>query len=141
MPSGPSPNAVDLAQTNHAQLTLMTVVPRPTDWVVGNGYGVPVSPTGLEEETERRYRTLLKAAVDGVQNDLPVTSVIAHGTAGPAIVDQAEAGDHDLIVMGTRGRGEFRSLLLGSVSHHVLQASRLPVLVVHATDKSTNRTP
>jgi nucleotide-binding universal stress UspA family protein len=52
-----------------------------------------------------------------------------HGVA-EAITDAAEQHDAELIVMGTRGNTGIRSLLLGSVSHHVAQHAHRPLLLV-----------
>ena len=46
------------------------------------------------------------------------------------IVDVADEEQSDLIVMGSRGFGTFRSMLVGSVSHYVLQQAHCPVLIV-----------
>ena len=53
-------------------------------------------------------------------------------TGSPAVVilDFAETNDIDLIVMGSRGLGVVKGVLLGSVSQYVVEQSKCPVLVV-----------
>lgn len=103
---------------------MLTAAPEPSDLVFG--YVAPTNLDDVREQAERSYKTMLDAAIGTVPDDLPVTNVLKRGAAGPAIVDEASAGGHDLIVMGSRGRGELRSLLLGSVSNHVLQFKPRP---------------
>ena len=55
---------------------------------------------------------------------------LLEGPAAEAILRVAATRHADLIVMGSRGRGDLRGLLLGSVSHKVLQSASCPVLVV-----------
>jgi nucleotide-binding universal stress UspA family protein len=125
--------AIDLARPNGGTLTVMAIAPEPTVWAF-SGYDVPVSVDNLDEQLLGEYRRILDGAVATVPPDVDVTRILIRGSAGPAIADEANAGGHDLVVMGSRGRGELRSLLLGSVSHRVLQASHVPVLVVHVSE-------
>ena len=46
------------------------------------------------------------------------------------IIEAAEAGGADLIVMGSHGRSGFEKLVLGSVAQRVLSHAHQPVLVV-----------
>ncbi len=57
---------------------------------------------------------------------------ILEGNPGSAIVDFAQSAKNnvDMIVMGSRGMGGLKEAFLGSVSHHVTQKSKIPVLVV-----------
>jgi nucleotide-binding universal stress UspA family protein len=65
-----------------------------------------------------------------VPDGIPVSSVVRRGQAAAEILKRVEDAEHDLVVMGSRGRGAATSLLLGSVSHAVLDHSRVPVLIV-----------
>jgi nucleotide-binding universal stress UspA family protein len=124
--------AIDLAVTTNATLTIITVVPDTPAWSLFGGAGAPISLRDINQQVEDAYRAILESAVEKVPRDVPVRTILMHGPAGAAILDEAAARDHDLIVMGSRCRGELRSLLLGSVSHEVVHASPIPVLVVHA---------
>jgi nucleotide-binding universal stress UspA family protein len=125
--------AGDMAERNNATLTVITTIPDPSAWLMGGAaYGGGIDFDALAKETEREYQELLDGAVDSLPEGLPVTKVLAHGRPADRILGQLESGRHDLVVMGSRGRGDVRSLLLGSVSHEVLTASRGAVLIVHA---------
>jgi nucleotide-binding universal stress UspA family protein len=111
----------------------MTSVPDISPWVLGgvSGYAGAIDIQALEQDAEREYIAMLDATIDALPPDLPVTRVLCHGRPADAIVDQVKGGGHDLVVIGSRGRGEVRSLILGSVSHQVLHTSPAAVLVVH----------
>nr|WP_205528367.1 universal stress protein [Desertimonas flava] len=56
---------------------------------------------------------------------------------GPPARSLLEHADHaDLVVVGSRGRGGFRSLLFGSVAHRVAEHAACPVVVVRAKPDS-----
>ena len=66
------------------------------------------------------------------QDDLPLCTIDSEKPIRQAVLEQIERGRHDLVVLGSRGRGTVRSALLGSVSHYVLHRSAIPVLIVSA---------
>jgi nucleotide-binding universal stress UspA family protein len=126
--------AADLARVAEADLTVMTCVPDPSGWLLsGGGWGATVDLGAITRESEQEHRAMLDAAVSAVSG-VTVATVVANGQVAPAIVDQVKRGEHDLVVMGSRGRGNVRSLLLGSVSHQVLQTSAAAVLIVHVPE-------
>ncbi len=127
-------DATDLAQSGNAKLTVMTVVPDPSSWLVSGAGFAGFDYEALEQETEREYRQLIDDSVSSLPTGMPVTTVVAHGRPAQRILEQVDSGGHDLIVMGSRGRSEMRSVLLGSVSHQVLNASPAAILIVHANE-------
>lgn len=121
--------AIDLAAGSHARLTILTAIMRPHPWsYTGTTAG---AAQALARDLERDSERVLREATERVPADVPVTTILTREPIRSALLKRIEAGDHDLVVMGSRGRGPIRSLV-SSVSHHVLHHSPVPVLIVHA---------
>lgn len=131
-------HAIDLAESEHARLTLMTAVADlpPTTYLTAGG----VVGT-LVAEGRAQAETIMRRARDRVPDDLPVTTLVSEQPIRLALVEQLKDGDYDLVVMGSRGRGSVRASLLGSVSHYVLDHSPVPLLIVHADESAEPLSP
>lgn len=70
------------------------------------------------------YRRMIRKA------GVTFTERVLEGPAGGAILEVAGTEACDIVVMGCRGRTDLEGLLLGSVTHRVLEAAPCPVLVV-----------
>jgi len=97
--------------------------------VVSHAWGTDL-PAETADETQRlvdRYVAQLAAA--GVPATGEVHQAPEQGI-GDALIDVAKSHQAGLIVLGTRGRSNVKSVLLGSTAHEVVCKSTLPVLVV-----------
>jgi nucleotide-binding universal stress UspA family protein len=89
----------------------------------------------LDESEERAARAAAEEAAERVReagHTVTVRVEEATGAAWTRIIQVADEIDARLIVCGTRGRGTFKTALLGSVSHAVLAHSGRPVLIAPA---------
>jgi nucleotide-binding universal stress UspA family protein len=59
-----------------------------------------------------------------------VTAFIVGGEPAAAILARAKREKADLVVIGSRGLGALKGLVLGSVSHKVAQLAKMPCLIV-----------
>ena len=80
----------------------------------------------LAEAHEGVDRTTARLSADGLRS----TGLVLRGEEAPTLVDRATTTRTDLVVCGSRGRGQLRSLLLGSVSASIAARAACSVLVV-----------
>jgi nucleotide-binding universal stress UspA family protein len=59
---------------------------------------------------------------------VPIETLVVRGAPAPVLDEQSK--DADLVVVGSRGRGGFAGLRLGSVSQQVAQHSVCRVVIV-----------
>jgi nucleotide-binding universal stress UspA family protein len=128
--------AVDLAEKFNAQLYVLYAFRGYPEYMTM--FPSAPSPSGEAIEAHEAYarkaalevvgRTVSIAEKKGVKANPKTNETI--GSVVQTITDYAVAEKIDLSVMGTRGMGGFKKMLLGSVSSGVVTHAYCPVLVV-----------
>lgn len=115
------------ASVRRARLHAVLAWPHPISTGPGDMQPLVYDPEVVTKGEER----VLSECLSGWRAKFPDVEVVpevVHARAAPALVRASEQAD--LLVVGSRGRGGFTGLLLGSVGHAMLHRSRCPVAVV-----------
>lgn len=117
--------AANFAKNYHAALTVMYVIEHETSMKkpVYDRYG---------NKTKKAREVLKEAkkAIAEVDGGIEVTDRIAVGPVSREIVRIAKTEEFDSVVVGTRGLGGLKRMLLGSVAEDVINYAHCPVVVV-----------
>jgi len=118
--------AIELAQLSEGKVTAIYVLDKtvytssPMDTSLVNVYDA------LEKEGSLATSYVVeRARAAGVE----VEEKLIEGTPSKVILQEAEAGGYDLIVMGSLGRTGISKLLMGSVAEKIVQNAKCPVMV------------
>jgi nucleotide-binding universal stress UspA family protein len=116
--------AAQQAQLTGAVLEVITT----WEWPTSYGFGLVV-PEGWNPSQDAQK--VLDDAIESLGQVHPGVTIrprIIEGHAAPVLVAVSEGAD--LLVVGSRGHGEFAGMLLGSVSEHCVTNAHCPVLVL-----------
>jgi nucleotide-binding universal stress UspA family protein len=99
-------------------------------WEYPTSFGwAPPLPSDWDPEAETRKS--LQEAIDtalGPDRSIEIRQTVVEEHAAPALV--AASKHADLLVVGSRGHGEFVGMLIGSVSEYCVTQASCPVVVV-----------
>jgi nucleotide-binding universal stress UspA family protein len=115
--------ALDLAERYDAHVTVVHVREYERYEGADVDLGPPIPADELVDQVVSRFRER------GVDTSGEIRRVSA-GDTPQQIVDAAEATDAELIILGSRGMSELKSMLLGGVANKVVQHATCPVLLV-----------
>ncbi len=115
--------------------------------VVTHAWGVPIVPYGpgvgavaidageFEQAAREAVDRMVGEALAGdAANGLDIERRSVEGGAAGVLIDTARQENADLLVVGTRGHGGFKGLLLGSVSATLAHHTPCPLVIVPSPD-------
>jgi len=123
-------HAAKLAGLTGAELTLFHVMHFPAQLETYSGKLGEAYYLMKDRIKEHAEEILEKAREDCSAQKVSFTEKAVWGEPANEIIQETQQGDYDLVVIGSRGLGEIKGWLLGSVSQRVVRHSKSPVLVV-----------
>jgi len=101
------------------------------DWPATYGWAVPLPSDYDPSESVKTVLVEALAAQRAKYPDLDITSHVEQGHPAPVLVEASKGAS--LLVVGSRGHGEFVGMLIGSVSEYCATNAYSPVLVHRPT--------
>ncbi len=115
--------ALTLAGFTHGIVTCIHVIPHVIE-------GGPRTKSFDKQLLEDGKILLKKAEKRAGNKNVKFTTKLLRGSPGHVTLHTARAGKFDHIVMSTTGTGSASKDMIGSVSNHVLQKSKIPVYLI-----------
>ena len=133
-------SAMEFALKWDAELLVISVIPPVPSNIYSESDNLTMSTRmiGLEEYDKAIEQAHVKVLLDAENMvkeshpELKITPILAKGHVSIRIMEIAEEEHVDLIVMGSRGlpRARIKSWFLGSVSKHIVEHCKKPILIV-----------
>jgi nucleotide-binding universal stress UspA family protein len=134
--------AVDEARLRGADVQAVYVFEHSPSWQM-YGYSaeiaaIPVSAMPDDQQSRDLARSLVERLVQEVDTGAVTVEAIAHEDRRPAHALVERSRHAELLVVGSRGRGGFAGLVLGSVSQQCVQHASCPVVVMPHVDEDVD---
>jgi nucleotide-binding universal stress UspA family protein len=100
------------------------------EWPTAVGWGAAPIPGDYQPADDaKRLLDQVTEPVRGSHPNLEIHTTVVEGHPAQVLVEASRGAE--LLVVGSRGRGQFAGMLLGSVSEHCVGNAHCPVLVLH----------
>jgi nucleotide-binding universal stress UspA family protein len=125
--------AASEARRKQAHLRIVSAWHVPTMAYAG-GVAPPIDPEGFREGAEKVAQEAAAKAAEAA-GDVEVETIVEEGQPADVLLEAAR--DAELLVVGSRGLGGFRGLLLGSVSQQCAHHASCPVVIVPTGERKS----
>jgi nucleotide-binding universal stress UspA family protein len=127
--------ALELAEKCVSEIEIVSVVPPVKSFIPQ--FPVATPPEDFYDffikHVENRLKTVLSETIKKAKEKktgIKITTRLLKGNPAQTIVQAAEEGNFDMIVVGNRGLSGIAEFVLGSVSNRIADTAKCPVLIV-----------
>ncbi len=122
--------AVAIGEKFEGRVTLLHVITKSPE-IESKGKDGPEIQAQQIEALRAEGCEILNQALKSIDRDAAnIDAILSWGNPANIIIEEVAEKKHDLVVMGNRGLGAIKGLLLGSVSERVSRAVKCPVLII-----------